>query len=159
MFKFGLLGKGIGVFAHTNCLIPLIQLTDGWYGFDTAQTPTGVIDPTHTESLLLRYSIKFDAISGDWIVQFGDAGNEKSESVDNGVIEFDIDGADDILLTWSEVNLRYEGNDLTTAGVVADEIGSEVCFATVFIADSVSVLLDDDGIALTTDDGQILMKG
>ncbi len=123
-----LLGAGSGIL-YTNCLIPLIKLTDGGYGFDTAQSPTGVIDPTHTSNLQLIYSFKFYTDSGDWIMQLGNAGDERSINSDNGILRFDLSGADNILLVWNEANLRYEGNDVATAVIVAGELGNEVCFA------------------------------
>ncbi len=132
-FNFGLLGNGKGGLSRTNCFLPLIQLTDGWYGFDTNQSPTGVIDPTHTSDLQLIYSLKFDTVSGDWILQIGDAGNESSLNAHNGVIQFDIDGTNNVLLTWIEANLRYEGNDIETAQAVASHVGIDVCFAAVLV--------------------------
>ena len=132
-FNFGLLGKGKGGLSYTNCLMPLIQLTDGWYGFDIGQSPTGVIDPTHTSDLQLVYAFKFDTVSGDWILQFGDAGDELALNAHTGVIQFEIDDADNVLLTWNEANLRYEGNDVGTAEAVVVELGNEVCFASVLV--------------------------
>jgi len=125
--------RGAGGLSYTNCLTPLIQLSDGGYGFDTAQTPTGTIDPTHTSDLQLVYSFRFYTDSGDWIMQLGDAGNEPSNNSTSGILQFSIENTDNVLLVWNETNLRYEGNDTTTAEAVALHVGNEVCFAGLMI--------------------------
>ncbi len=131
-FNFGFLGNGNGI-AFTNCIIKLTQLPDGWWGFDLGQDPTGTLTPDKTSSGIQVYSFKFNDVSGDWIVQFGVAGDENLPNSTQGVLQFSISETDNVLLVWNEANLRYEGNDIDTAKAVVVEVGNDVCFRIVFV--------------------------
>ncbi len=121
--------SGGRVIAPTNCWTPLIQLPDGGYGNDDAQTgDPGVIVPASTSDGVHIYSFRFYD-TGEWILQFGNLGDEQLPNSTQGVIQFDIAETENILLTWSDANSRYEGMDLDSATAIIPLVGTEVCFA------------------------------
>ena len=120
-------GSG-GSSTPTNCWNPLEVLTDGGYGYDSAQASSGNLDPSVTSDGQVIYSFRLYS-TGEWILQLGVAGDEQSPNSVEGVIQFGISGTDNILLVWNESNLRYEGTDLGTATAVIAELGNKVCFA------------------------------
>ena len=126
-------GSGGGSIAPTNCWEPLIQLTNGWYGNDDAQGE-GVINPNITSAGKHIYAMKFDTISGDWIIQLGVAGNEQADNVDEIVLAF---SAGNVLLAWNGVNLRYEGNNQELAVALIEDVGTDVCIGAVAVPEMV----------------------
>jgi len=131
-FNFGFLGGGGGI-NFTNCWTPLIALADGGYGHDDAQIEdNGTLTPNVTSNGVYVYSFRFYN-TGEWYLQFGAAGNEQIPNSVQGILHFDISDADNVLLTWSVANSRYEGYDTGTASAVITEVGEEVCFRGVFV--------------------------
>ena len=133
-FNFGL--SGSGEIIPTNCFNPLIQLTDGGYGYDTAQTPSGTIEPTYTADGTFIYSVRFYA-TGEFIYQFGIAGDQQlfqDEAETLPVTLIIIKGKrENVEISWNETNLRYEGFNLEMATNAIESLGEEVCFTVVVV--------------------------
>ena len=127
---------GIGGLLPTNCFNPLIQLTDGGYGYDTAQTPSGTIEPTYTTDGTFIYSVRFYS-TGEFIYQFGIAGDQQlfqDEAETLPVTLIIIKGKrENVEISWNETNLRYEGFNVDMATNAIELVGEEVCFAVVVI--------------------------
>jgi len=130
-------GKGFTSDASipTNCWTPLIQLLDGGYGMDEGQLEdNGTMFPAHTSGGLLIYSFRFYT-TGEWILQFGVAGDEQMPNNQQGVIQFGLADTENILLIWDDTLNYYVGNDTGTATEVIKKVGQEVCFTATIIPD------------------------
>ena len=111
----------------TNCWTTLIQLPDGGYGHDDGQIePNGELIPQHTSDGILIYSMRFYS-TGEFYMEFGDAGEKHIENADNTIVEFFVASSESVLLAWNETNLRYEGFDVNTASAIKAHLGEEVC--------------------------------
>jgi len=128
MLNFGFKGGASGDVIPTNCLTPLIQLLDGGYGKDDAQAEdNGTLVPEHTSDGQLIYTFSiYD--TGEWILRLGVAGDEQSPNSEQGVLQFNIDNVDNVLLIWNEANKRYEGDDVNSANALIAQLGVDVCF-------------------------------
>ena len=106
------------------------QGTDGtWYGFE--HLAFGTVQPTHNVADQRTYSIKWNA-AGDFIVSFGDAGDEQVPDLYNGSLQFSRPTGDEsVAIAWSSVNTQYEGNNLELATDLIDTyvLGEEVCLS------------------------------
>ena len=120
----------------TNCWTPLIQLTDGGYGKDSAQTPTGVLVPEYTSGGTLIYSSRFYA-TGVFIHSFGDAGitqlfQDEAQTLPVNLLIFEY-GKYHIELIWNETNTRYEGTNPEAATAILENLGNNVCYSAIAI--------------------------
>ena len=119
-------GGGGNVGRITNmAYTPLSQLPDGWYGFDLAQTPTGIINPSELIDGTTIYSIKFNTTTGEFIVSLGDLGNSQITGASVLILEY---GNSSIALDWSETNTDYRGADVVLAASMATQAGEDTNF-------------------------------
>lgn len=123
-FNFGLIG-GSRDRIYTNCWDTLIQLTDGWYGYDTDQTPTGVLVPSVTSSGSTIHAYKFNTTTGEFRLEIGAAGDEELENTSMVLYQH---GSDSIELFFDDVNNYYTGIDVYLASKVASEVDTKSCF-------------------------------
>ena len=132
-YELGYHGDGVlsyspsSAMTPTNCWSPLEVLTDGGYGYDSAQAAPGNMNPSVTSDGQVIYSYRFYS-TGEWYLELGVAGDEQSPNSVEGVMQFGIHNTENVLMVWNETNLRYEGDDLGTATAVIAELGNEVCF-------------------------------
>ncbi len=117
---------------YTNCWQPLIQLPDGGYGYDFGQDPSGVLVPASTSSGQKIYSFRFYS-TGEFIMEFGDAGDEPIPNATQSIITFDLENVNNVLIQWNEINLRYEGNDISVATQLNDHIDEVICLGAIAV--------------------------
>ena len=98
---------------------------------DTVYSST--VSPTETSDGTLIYNIQFDTSDGEFIMQFGVAGDEDLENT--AVIIFEYNGTK-LDLQWDSVNEYYTGTDSTLATEIALEVdNNNVCFLATVIPD------------------------
>ncbi len=106
-FNFGFLGKGGG--ASSNVCISSCG-TDGTYWFyDSSTVGMGASNPWETAEGTFFYSFKSD-VNGKFIIQWGDAGNEKLPNVDNILIAYSNNGIK--VAQWDDIEKYYTFTDL-----------------------------------------------
>ena len=111
----------------TNCYNPLVQLTDGGYGYDESQVITGSITPTSASDGTHIYKSSFYTADGSFIFAYGVAGNE--QLTNNTLIIYSYDDVDHVELTWDSTELYYIGYNTELANLMALEVGNNVCFS------------------------------
>lgn len=100
------------------------DLVNGKYGFE--YLAYGSIDPEFTKLGQRVYAFNWDA-TGLFLMRFGDIGNEPIPDVPNILVR--SGNRISIILIWSDINLRYEGNDLAVATDLIDNYveGADTC--------------------------------
>ena len=104
-----------------TCFTSVLQIGD-WVGSDE---PATNIEPPITSTGVLIYSFRANVVSGEWVMRFGDAGDEQLENVSIGIYEHEHFT---IALTWDTDNLWYDGYNPEAALALETLVGEEHCF-------------------------------
>ena len=93
-----------------------------WYGYESANFGTATPDEVQGQHL---YSFKYKA-TGEFLITFGAAGNEKLGTIDNLYIK-SADSAYSRVLVWSATDSAYIDTDLDSATFLVGE--SDICLS------------------------------
>ncbi len=88
------------------------------------QATPGEVIPTHTAGGVLVYSFYWDITTGQFIMQFGDAGDEKLENT----MQILAVGKQKLVLIYDEVEQYYTATDKEVSDGITAAVGEVVCF-------------------------------
>ena len=111
-----------------TCFTTVLQDGD-WYGSDE---PATNINPPNAADGTLYYSYRANAVTGEFRLRFGDAGDEELTNV--LVIIYSHDNRE-VGLQWDSVNKYYTGDDLIAAQRIAALAGLKHCFVNLVVPD------------------------
>ena len=123
-FNFGFQGK-INERINT-CFDPVIVEGD-WAG---SNEPATNIVPAYTADGTLIYSYRMNTVTGDFVIKFGDTGNEKLDNVMLIIYKHD---KYKVGMQWDESLNYYLGNDIDAAQYIGLEKDNIHCFESLVI--------------------------
>ncbi len=84
----------------------------------------GEVVPEYTAGGILIYSLYWDTTTGKFIMQFGDAGNEKLPNT----VQILAEGTNKLVLQYDEVEQYYTTTDKDVADSIITPVGDVLCF-------------------------------